>query len=125
MHEELSPMKPHHYSILAALMAHSNMGLQADDPKNTARTLLRDQRDWVKRMTVESAVCSLSGAWIESDEIEETFYAEARAWEEQLKNLGIVATFKTWPWLAEVISPRELEPDYDAMLNKEEARLCS
>lgn len=118
-------MMPHHYSILAALMAHSNMGLQADDPKNTARTLLRDQRDWVKRMTVESAVCSLSGAWIESDEIEETFYAEARAWERQLKNMTIVMVFNCWPWLAEVISPRELEPNYDSMLEKEEARLCS
>jgi len=118
-------MKPHHYSILAALMAHSNMGLQADDPKNTARTLLRDQRDWVKRMTVESAVCSLSGAWIESDEIEATFHEEARSWEKHLKSLGIVQIFKTWPWLSECVSPRELEPDYDAMLNKEEARLCS
>lgn len=120
-------MKPHHYSILAALMAHHNMGLDAADPTNSARVLLREKKPkpWLERMTVESASDHLSQAWMESDEIQATFHEEARSWEKHLKSLGIVQIFKTWPWLSECVSPRELEPDYDAMLNKEEARLCS
>lgn len=118
-------MKPHQYCLLAALMAHSNMGLDRTEPSRIVKETILREDPWVLRLTARSASAMLSQAWMESDEIAETFFEEAEMWEQTLLKTGIVQTFKTWPWLADVISPRDLDPNYASMLEKEEARLCS
>lgn len=115
-------MTPHKYAVIAAFMAHSNMGLPTKDLVPVAQRLLR--ADCKLDMSVEEACGHLSASWIESDEIERAFYDEARMWETQIKDMGMVRFYKTWTWFTDIIPARELVPNFDQLLELEEAMLC-
>ena len=91
----LSAAEQSKLSYVAAMISHSNLGLDLPLPENLL--WMRHGRDNPHVVNVESAVASISGHLIESDEMENIFYEEARGWLSTLSELGLEKARTEYP----------------------------
>lgn len=115
-------MTPHQYSVMAAVLGHTNIGLPLEGIQDVAKRLLRPECNL--DFGIGDAVSHLSASNIENEEMLKIFVEEAEGFEKLLKDLGVVKIYKAWPWMSDLVKARDICPDYDQQLELAEEKSC-
>ena len=81
------------WSVAAAFMAMSNMGLQKPDVEHFEGFFRKD----ANQRAATSIIYAMAGIYMESEEIEDSFVEETRSWVILLEDYDVTRAYITWP----------------------------